>query len=423
MTLIKAPMKGMPEQTPKVMKVRNYVQSIVQKIYSKSGFMQIDAPSIESIENLTSKQGGENEQLIFKILKRGDKLKLGTEIAELTDCGLRYDLTLPLCRFYANNQENLPTPFKTFQIGNVWRADRPQKGRFRQFTQCDIDILGDSSNLAEIELIYTTYKALCALNFKNAVIRVNDRRLLKAMAECAGFNEEQFSQLFITLDKLDKIGLVGVKEELEKVGFDKNKVEKYVSFFENSSNLINCSNFLEENLKESNNEVACKNLDEIINTVRVLSNGKINIVYDPSLVRGMGYYTGSIFEIQLQPYNYSIGGGGRYDELIGKFTGHNVSACGFSLGFERIVQILCETGFEIPNSNSTKIFFIEKECPLELKTQILQYADSVREKYDISVVVRNKNLFHQKQQFEKNGITEFYEINSLSDFEKLKNNL
>lgn len=414
MNLIKTPMKGMPEQTPKKMEIRNYVKNKILEIYSSYGFFNIDTPAIENIQNLLSKQGGENEQLIFKILKRGEKLKEGMALDEVYDCGLRYDLTLPLTRFYANNQEDLPIPFKSFQIGNVWRADRPQKGRFRQFTQCDIDIIGDSSNLAEIELILATHQVLYALGFEDAVIRINDRNILKELASFCGFEESDFDNLFIIIDKLDKIGIQGIKEEMQKAGYDNNKIEKYLSIYEDCSGLKFSKEFLESKLGKDSN--FSQNLDDIIKSVTQLSNNRINIVFDPTLVRGMGYYTGPIFEIQLQPYNYSIGGGGRYDKMIGKFIGQDVPACGFSLGFERIVDIMLENGFKIPNKKQKRVFFIEKDCPMDLKKSVLDLADTLRHSNnEIIVAVKNKNYFYQKQQFEKNGILDFYEFSSFDD--------
>ena len=217
MALSKKPMTGMKDIMPDEKKVRNYVKSVIEETYLSFGFSQIETPVVENISNLTSKQGGENEKLIFKILKRGEKLKLdeAKDEMDVTDSGLRYDLTVPLVRYYSKNANDLPTPFKALQMGNVFRADRPQRGRYRQFMQCDIDILGDPSNLAEIELILATSSTLTKLGFKNFEIRINDRRILKAMAKYSGFDEDSFDQVFIILDKMDKIGLDGVKEELK----------------------------------------------------------------------------------------------------------------------------------------------------------------------------------------------------------------
>ena len=205
----------MKDILPKEMAIRDYVIRLIKETYGTFGFTSMETPCVEHIENLNSKQGGENEKLIFKILKRGEKLKLETAEKEndLVDSGLRYDLTVPLCRYYSNNANELPSPFKALQMGNVWRADRPQRGRYRQFMQCDIDILGEPTNLAEIELILATTTLLGKLDFKNFTIRINDRRILKAMAAYSGFPEESYDTVFIILDKMDKIGLEGVAKE------------------------------------------------------------------------------------------------------------------------------------------------------------------------------------------------------------------
>ena len=206
----------MKDILPTEMQLRDYVISVIKDTYGKFGFTSIETPCVENIANLTNKQGGDNEKLIFKIMKRGEKLNLenAKEEADLVDGGLRYDLTVPLVRFYSNNASQLPTPFKALQMGNVWRADRPQRGRYRQFMQCDIDILGEPSNLAEIELILATTTTLGKLGFRNFQIRINERRILKAMAAYSGFPEESFDTVFIILDKMDKIGLDGVAAEL-----------------------------------------------------------------------------------------------------------------------------------------------------------------------------------------------------------------
>ena len=248
MALSKKPVTGMKEILPEEMKIRNYVMDVIKETYSAFGFTQIETPCVENIANLSNKQGGENEKLIFKILKRGEKLNLETAQTEMdvVDNGLRYDLTVPLVRFYSNNANNLPSPFKALQMGNVWRADRPQRGRYRQFMQCDIDILGEPSNLAEIELILATTTTLGKLGFKNFQIRINERRILKAMAAYSGFPEESYDSVFIILDKMDKIGLEGVKEELIKYDFDEESVEKYTNLFKEIENKENPVTYLAE---------------------------------------------------------------------------------------------------------------------------------------------------------------------------------
>ena len=233
MALKKKPVTGMKDILPKEMEIRNYVMNMIRETYGTFGFSSIETPCVEHIENLSSKQGGENEKLIFKIMKRGEKLKLAEAETEsdLVDSGLRYDLTVPLSRYYSNNANELPAPFKALQMGNVWRADRPQRGRFRQFMQCDIDILGEPTYLAEIELVLATTTLLGKLDFHNFTIRINDRKILKAMAQYSGFPQESFDTVFIILDKMDKIGLEGVAEELEKEGFAKESIDTYLGLF------------------------------------------------------------------------------------------------------------------------------------------------------------------------------------------------
>ena len=223
----------MKDILPREMEIRNYVMDLIRETYGMFGFTNIETPCVEHIENLSSKQGGENEKLIFKIMKRGEKLKLDTaqSEADLVDGGLRYDLTVPLSRYYSNNANELPSPFKALQMGNVWRADRPQRGRYRQFMQCDIDILGEPTILAEIELIQATSTLVGKLDFQGFTIRINDRKILKAMAAYSGFPEEAYDEVFIILDKMDKIGLDGVEEELVKAGYEKEKAEKYLELY------------------------------------------------------------------------------------------------------------------------------------------------------------------------------------------------
>ncbi len=235
MALAKKPVNGMKDILPEEMQIRDYVMNVIKETYRSFGFTPIETPCMENIANLSNKQGGENEKLIFKVLKRGEKLNLETAKDEndVVDFGMRYDLTVPLARFYSNNSNQLPSPFKALQMGNVWRADRPQRGRYRQFMQCDIDILGEPSNLAEIELILATTTTLGKLGFKNFQIRINERRILKAMAAYSGFPENSYDTVFIILDKMDKIGLEGVAEELEKSGFEKTSIDKYLELFHN----------------------------------------------------------------------------------------------------------------------------------------------------------------------------------------------
>ncbi|HIZ07553.1 MAG TPA: ATP phosphoribosyltransferase regulatory subunit, partial [Candidatus Eubacterium avistercoris] len=330
MALIKKPVTGMKDIMPDEMQIRDYVMQVIKETYRTFGFTPIETPCMENIANLSSKQGGENEKLIFKVLKRGEKLNLETARteADLVDNGLRYDLTVPLCRYYANHANDLPNPFKALQMGNVWRADRPQRGRYRQFMQCDIDIIGEPSNLAEIELILATTTTLGKLGFKNFEIRINERRILKAMAAYSGFAEEDFDTVFIILDKMDKIGLEGVAEELKKAGFADASVEKYLALFDGVAKAEDGIAYLAGELAEFLDEEVVKSMQEIAASVTSTKTADFELVFDPTLVRGMSYYTGTIFEIAIPEFGGSCGGGGRYDKMVGNFTGKDVPACG-----------------------------------------------------------------------------------------------
>ncbi len=413
MALIKKPMTGMKDILPREMQIRDYLISLIKDTYASFGFTPIETPAVENIANLSSKQGGENEKLIFKILKRGEKLNLETaqSEADLADGGLRYDLTVPLVRFYSNNAASLPSPFKALQIGPVWRADRPQKGRFRQFYQCDIDILGEPGNLAEIELILATTTTMGKIGFKNFKIKINDRRILKAMAAYSGFPEEEYDSVFIILDKMDKIGLDGVTEELIKAGYAQESVDKYVELFkgieEADDGLAYVAGKIQDNLEDGVKE----SLGEIISSVNSTKEYSFDVVFDPTLVRGMSYYTGTIFEIEVPEFGSSVGGGGRYDKMVGKFTGQDTPACGFSIGFERIVTILLDNDFQIPDDRKKVAFLIEKGIQSEMLCDIISEAQAMRKAGTNVLVVRmNKNKKFQKEQLEKEGYAEFREF-------------
>ena len=413
MALSKKPVTGMKDILPEEMKIRNYVQNVIKDTYKAFGFTQIETPCVENISNLTNKQGGENEKLIFKILKRGEKLNLETAQTDMdvVDNGLRYDLTVPLVRYYSNNANNLPSPFKSLQMGSVWRADRPQRGRYRQFMQCDIDILGDPSNLAEIELILATTTTLGKLGFKNFQIRINERRILKAMAAYSGFPEESYDSVFIILDKMDKIGLEGVKEELIKYEFSEESVNKYVSLFKEIEQQANPIDYLAEKLGDYMEDDVKQWMNEIIESVKATKSSDFEIVFDPTLVRGMSYYTGTIFEIAIPEFGGSCGGGGRYDKMVGKFIGHDVPACGFSIGFERIVLLLMEQGFKIPEEYNKVAYLIEKGVKEDALCDVIAQAQEERKNGTQVLVTRmNKNKKFQKEQLKEQGYEEFKEF-------------
>ena len=413
MALIKKGVTGMKDILPEEMIIRDYLINIIKKNYGSFFLTSIETPAMEHIENLLSKQGGDNEKLIFKVLKRGEKLKLedAKDENDLVDAGLRYDLTLPLARYYSNNQASLPNPFKALQIGNVYRADRPQKGRFRQFTQCDIDILGEASNLAEIELILATTKALSEIaKGKRFTVRINDRRILLAMALYAGYSEDNISNVFIILDKMDKIGIEGVRKELTELDGEE-KCEKYLNLFDGLSNDAKALTSLKDSLAGFIEEGVLEGLSEIMNTVLDVKENDFSLEFDPTLVRGMGYYTGTIFEVSMEGFSGSVAGGGRYDKMIGKFTGSDTPACGFSIGFERIITILMDSGFKIPDERKKIAFLYEKNIDSNVLTSILKEAATLREAGNIVLVSKmNKNKKFQKEGLEKQGYIEFKEF-------------
>jgi histidyl-tRNA synthetase len=416
MALSKKPVNGMKDILPAEMEIRDYVTSVIKDTYRSFGFTPIETPCMENIANLSNKQGGENEKLIFKVLKRGEKLNLETakEEADVVDFGMRYDLTVPLSRFYANHANDLSTPFKALQIGSVWRADRPQRGRYRQFTQCDIDILGEPSNLAEIELITATTTTIGRLGFKNFEIRINERRILKAMAAYSGFEEKDYDSIFITLDKMDKIGLEGVAAELEEEGYAKESIDKYLELFEllkDRKDVAEGVAFLKDKLGDFLDQEVADSLTEIATAVNATKNAEFTLVFDPTLVRGMSYYTGTIFEIAMPELGAACGGGGRYDKMIGKFTGNDVPACGFSIGFERIILLLMESGFKIPERPKRVAYLVEKKYPAEKLVDVMKQAKEARENGQQVLVVRmNKNKKFQKEQLSKEGYEEFEEF-------------
>ena len=413
MAFNKKPVTGMRDILPAEMQVRDYVWNLITDTYSRFGFFHMETPCMENIGNLTGKQGGENEKLIFKVLKRGEKLKIAEAAAEedVVDFGMRYDLTVPLSRYYAAHGAELPSPFKALQMGPVWRAERPQKGRFRQFMQCDIDILGEPTALAEIELMQATTTLLGKLGFSGFQVCFNDRRMLRAMAAYSGFEEKDFDSVFIILDKMDKIGKDGVAAELIESGFSEEVVGRYLDLFAERKTGEDGLSSLKEKLGDALAEGVAENMALILDSVRASASVPFDLVFDPTLVRGMSYYTGSIFEVKMPELSGSVAGGGRYDEMIGKFTGQATPACGFSIGFERIVTILMDQGFVVPTASKKKAFLIEKGMSGEELIPILREASEERKQgAQVFVVRMNKNKKFQKEQLEKEGYTEFKEF-------------
>ncbi|MCM1154994.1 MAG: histidine--tRNA ligase [Roseburia sp.] len=421
MALSKKPVTGMKDILPEEMEIRDHVMNVIKETYGNFGFTSMETPCVENIANLNCKAGGENEKLIFKILKRGEKLKLAEAASEedLVDGGLRYDLTVPLVRYYSNHANELPSPFKALQMGNVWRADRPQRGRYRQFMQCDIDILGEPTNLAEIELILATTTTLGKLGFHDFIIRINDRQILKAMAAYSGFSEEDYDKVFIILDKMDKIGMEGVAAELIEAGYSKEQTDKYLGLFKGMEEAGDAIAYIMDTLKDYLPAGIGENFKEIIDSVEATKGDFYTLQFDPTLVRGMSYYTGTIFEVAMPEFGGSCGGGGRYDKMVGKFTGNDVPACGFSIGFERIILLLMESGFKVPGKGRKEAYLMEKGLPAEEFCKVLKQAQTEREKGNQILVARmNKNKKFQKEQLSAQGYEAFKEFYK----EPLKNN-
>jgi histidyl-tRNA synthetase len=340
-TLPTEPPRGMRDILPDEAELRDATARTILDVYRRFGFRRIETPALEHIELLTGSQGGENEKLIFKVLKRGERLDLAAASveADLVDLGLRFDLTVPLARYYAHNHAQLPQPLRAVQIGPVWRAERPQRGRYRQFTQCDIDILGVSSELAEIELILATTEALAALGLADLTVRLNDRRLLTAMATWCGFEPARHPGVFITLDKWDKLPEAEIRVELAEAGHPEAAIARMMRLYGGANAPVGLQAL--RAALGAPEDGPFVTLGRIIAAVQGEAGGRFGVAFDPTLVRGMGYYTGPIFEIGSSSFpGGSIAGGGRYDEMIGALLGRPVPATGFSIGFERVVDIL-----------------------------------------------------------------------------------
>ncbi len=395
------PVKGTRDYLPKETEIRDHLQNIIMETYSSAGFQRITTPIIEDSVNLDKSEGGENLNLIFKILKRGKKLDNAlagdhpTE-KELADMGLRYDLTLPLSRYYANNRNELLSPFKVIQMDRVYRAERPQKGRLREFMQCDIDIIGNESRDAEIELILTTTKALNRVGLSDYKVKINDRRILSDIFAYAGFAKEDNEKLAIIFDKQDKIGIDGVKAELEENGFDQTCIDKFIALFADGTLTL-------ESVANVCDASYVTELQRIIDAVTTVSKGTIPVEFCPSLVRGQGYYTGTIFEVEAAGYSGAVAGGGRYDNLIGKFLNEDIPAVGFSIGFERIFGILMEQNYSIPNRKKKIAVFYDADTYAEA----LIYAEDLRSDYIVSVIARPKKLGKYLNKLEAQGFDGF----------------
>lgn len=392
-----SPLKGMRDILPREQRIRDYVQGRILQVYRDAGFERISTPILEDLENLDKSDGGDNLNLIFKVLKRGEKLEKALadgDEAALSDMGLRYDLTLPLSRYYAANREALPAPFKVIQTDRVYRAERPQKGRLREFVQCDIDILGDDSPNAEIELIDVTARALLAIGFSDFTVHINDRRLLRGMLRQFGFPAEALDSVCVSFDKLDKIGASGVAAELTEKQLPPEAVRALADFLQKGAFALDDVSALcaDKSLAEA--------LRGVMDAVQTLSGGRYAIEYTPSLVRGQGYYTGMVFEVTCPAFSGAVAGGGRYDEMVGKFIGQRVPAVGFSIGFERICAILMERGFAVPEEKPRLALLYGAEADF---ADVLQKAGALRGTYAVTVLAAAKKAGRQLDRLRQNG--------------------
>ena len=404
------PLKGMRDLLPREQALRDYIQSKILETYRAAGFQRISTPILEDMENLDKSDGGDNLNLIFKVLKRGDKLAAALQKGDekaLSDMGLRYDLTLPLSRYYAANRNELPNPFKVIQTDRVYRAERPQKGRLREFVQCDIDILGDSSPNAEVELIDVTARALLAIGFTDFTVNVNDRRILRAMLEAMGFAPDTLDSVCISFDKLDKIGPDGVHSELVDKGFPQEAADRLDAF-------LRTGDFsLEAVTAQLPDPSLTADLQYVLTTAQKAAAGRYQLAYAPSLVRGKGYYTGMVFEVTCPQFGGAVAGGGRYDNMVGKFIGQQVPAVGFSIGFERVCGILLEQGCDIPGARPRLALLYLKDADF---AQVLAKAERLRADYDVTILAQAKKLGKQFGTLEAAG----YNAVAFADNEDIK---
>ena len=396
---------------PDEMRLRSAALTVIINTYEKFGFTQIETPAVEELSLLLKDTGSENTKLIFSILKRGEELKKAFDMQiALSDLGLRYDLTVPLARYFSLNHSKLPSVFKSIQIGPVWRAERPQKGRFRQFYQCDIDIIGETSFWSELELINASSKALLNLGINAFIIQINDRRLLSALMSFCGFPEDQLTNILISLDKLDKIGIEGVKKELHEYPVDQRSIEQLIKVI--TTNYDADNNSLKELQETLYPHIEPQVIDELcilIEQINSASDALYKCIFNPTLVRGMGYYTGPIFEITYKNYPFSIAGGGRYDKMIGQLANKEVPACGISLGFERLIGILTEEQLlKLPQLETIALLYDKEIEPKILASTI----NSIRKSNQyITIYKKQKNFSKQLNNLLTNGISRYMVVN------------
>ena len=393
------PLKGMRDLLPREQALRDYIQGEILATYRAAGFERISTPILEDMENLDKSDGGDNLNLIFKVLKRGDKLEAALQSGDeknLSDMGLRYDLTLPLSRYYAANRDKLPAPFKVIQTDRVYRAERPQKGRLREFVQCDIDILGDASPNAEVELIDVTARALLRIGFTGFTVNINDRRILRGMLGAMGFEAGTLDSVCISFDKLDKIGPDGVKAELLEKGFPAGAAGQLDTFLRKGDFSLDTV------AAACGDEALAGELRYVLDASEKIAAGRYGIAYCPSLVRGQGYYTGMVFEVTCPGFAGAVAGGGRYDNMVGKFIGQQVPAVGFSIGFERVSGILLEQNYQIPGAKKRLALLYAPDADF---AAVLAKAETLRAGYDVTVLAQAKKAGRQFAALDAAGYT------------------
>jgi histidyl-tRNA synthetase len=404
-----SPARGTRDLLPANVAVRDHVLESITTVYRRFGYQRIETPALEDITRLQGGQGGENEKLIFQVLRRGlpDEIAAGTQVRDLVDLGLRYDLTVPLTRFYGGNHAQLPLPFRSLQVGPVWRAERPQKGRYRQFYQCDIDLIGEPSVLAEAELIEATSQALAAVGLEGTTVRLSDRRFLVALAEAAGVPEASRDGFFIILDKLDKIGWDGVRSELEEAGLPLGAISAALDKIAALQDLVPAK--IGDALADAVPNMGDDAIGDLATTTacldRLAADQPLSWQFDPTLVRGMGYYTGQIFEMSHPRMRSSVAGGGRYDKLIGRSLDRDVPACGFSIGFERIVDLI-----ERGTRRDVIALLAEADVPA---IEVLASARELRSQgQQVEVVRRSGKFGAQLTRLENSGFVAFIHLRS-----------
>jgi histidyl-tRNA synthetase len=412
MKIDNSPARGMRDLLPADVAVRDHVLESISAVYRRYGYQRIETPALENIARLSSGEGGDNEKLIFEVLRRGlpPEVAAGTPLRELVDLGLRYDLTVPLTRFYGNNHASLPMPFRSLQVGPVWRADRPQRGRYRQFYQCDIDMIGEPTVLAEAELIEATTEALAAIGLTGTTVRLSDRRFLAALAADCGVPEGALDAFFITVDKLDKIGWAGVRAELLESGFEPVQIEAAEKKIQGLIGVP--ADRLADALAESVPGLPAAVTEDLAavadSLARLAAARAVNWQFDPTLVRGLGYYTGQVFEIVHPDMSGSVAGGGRYDKLIGRSLGHDVPACGFSIGFERIVDLLSREQFR-----DAVAVLVEGDVPVPDAVAVAREMRELAGPGRVVETVRRSGKFGaQRKRLEAAGFTGFVLVRS-----------